>query len=405
MQKKKCVEIVIVCVLLLFLAGYLEASERNINSKNQVIRGSPGEYDQEVELQLDAGDVVKNYDYTLMVPAADVTKEEADKYFDAAKEEISKSFYAEGDDENAVTLPVNMQTSYQNGMVKAEWTLDSYRLVDVDGVIIEEAVSQNGSLEQATVQLTCGNYKQEYVFSFMVYPRVLSESEKILKGVKEAIDKDAKKEGNQLLTLPKEVNGVSLRWSEAKRHLVIKMLFFEVIVLVLLYFVRIEREKTKRKERQDQMMLDYSEVVSKLLILMGAGMSLKQSWNTISARYSDKRKKNEAPKRFIYEEMVYTNHEIQDGETELVAYQKFGERTEVGAYQRLVRILVQNVQIGSRGICQLLSREAEDAMEERKALAKRMGEEAGTKMLFPLLLMLGIVFAIIMTPALLAFQI
>ena len=220
-----------------------------------------------------------------------------------------------------------------------------------------------------------------------------------------AIDKDAKKEGNQLLTLPKEVNGVSLRWSEAKRHLVIKMLFFEVIVLVLLYFVRIEREKTKRKERQDQMMLDYSEVVSKLLILMGAGMSLKQSWNTISARYSDKRKKNEAPKRFIYEEMVYTNHEIQDGETELVAYQKFGERTEVGAYQRLVRILVQNVQIGSRGICQLLSQEAEDAMEERKALAKRMGEEAGTKMLFPLLLMLGIVFAIIMTPALLAFQI
>lgn len=92
LQKKKCVEIAIVCVLLLFLAGYVEASEQNINSKNQVIRGSPGEYDQEVELQLNAGDAVKNYDYTLVVPAADVTKEEADQYFDAAKEEISKSF-------------------------------------------------------------------------------------------------------------------------------------------------------------------------------------------------------------------------------------------------------------------------------------------------------------------------
>ena len=283
MQKKKCVEIAIVCVLLLFLAGYVEASEQNINSKNQVIRGSPGEYDQEVELQLNAGDTVKDYDYTLVVPAADVTKEEADQYFNAAKEEISKSFYAEGDNENAVTLPVNMQTSYQKGMVEAEWTLDSYRIVDVDGVIIEEAVPQNGALEQATVYLTCGNYKQEYVFAFMVYPRTLSESEKILKGVQEAIDKDAKKEGSQLLTLPKEVNGISLQWTEAKKHLVIKMLFFEVIVLVLLYFARIEREKAKRKERQEQMMLDYSEVVSKLLILMGAGMSLKQSWNTISA--------------------------------------------------------------------------------------------------------------------------
>ena len=89
MQKKKCVEIAIVCVLLLFLAGYLEASERNINSKNQVIRGSPGEYDQEVEIQLEAGDLVKNYDYTLVVPDVLVTNEEADKYFDAEREEIS----------------------------------------------------------------------------------------------------------------------------------------------------------------------------------------------------------------------------------------------------------------------------------------------------------------------------
>lgn len=92
MQKKKCVEIAIVCVLLLFLAGYLEASERNINSKNQVIRGSPGEYDQEVELQLDAGDVVKNYDYTLMVPAADVTKEEGTSILTPQKKRFQSPF-------------------------------------------------------------------------------------------------------------------------------------------------------------------------------------------------------------------------------------------------------------------------------------------------------------------------
>lgn len=40
------------------------------------------------------------------------------------------------------------------------------------------------------------------------------------------------------------------------------------------------------------MKLDYAEVVSKLLILLGAGMSLKQAWNRISAQYSDKRQKN-----------------------------------------------------------------------------------------------------------------
>ena len=151
-------------------------------------------------------------------------------------------------------------------------------------------------------------------------------------------------------------------------------------------------------------MLDYAEVVNKLLILLGSGMSLKQAWNRIAARYLDKRDKRKGSERWIYEEMAITNYEIQDGESERIAYQRFGERTGVGAYYRLVRILVQNLQTGSRGLCQLLEQEAESALEDRKALAKKMGEEAGTKMLLPLMMMLGIVIAIIMVPAILSFN-
>ena len=39
---------------------------------------------------------------------------------------------------------------------------------------------------------------------------------------------------------------------------------------------------------------------------------------------------------------------------------------------------------------------AEDAFEQRKNLAKKAGEEAGTKLMIPLFLMLIIVFAIIL---------
>jgi len=166
----------------------------------------------------------------------------------------------------------------------------------------------------------------------------------------------------------------------------------------------LERKRTAEKERKEQMLLDYSDVVSKLLILLGSGMTLKQAWNRISAQYSDKRKKKETDKRYIYEEMLTTNHAMLDGESERSAYQKFGERTDLAVYQRLMRILLQNLQTGSRGLCQLLAQESESAMEERKALARKLGEEAGTKMLLPLMLMLGIVIAIIMVPAMLSFQ-
>ena len=133
-------------------------------------------------------------------------------------------------------------------------------------------------------------------------------------------------------------------------------------------------------------------------------MSLKQAWNRIAAQYFDNRQKKETKERFIYEEMLITNREILDGESERLAYQKFAERVDLGAYQRMIRILLQNLQTGSRGLCELLAQESEAAMEERKALARKLGEEAGTKMLLPLVLMLGIVIAVIMVPAILSFQ-
>jgi hypothetical protein len=102
--------------------------------------------------------------------------------------------------------------------------------------------------------------------------------------------------------------------------------------------------------------------------------------------------------------MMLTCNAIRDGESESSAYRKFAERVGLGSYQRLVRILIQNLQTGSRGLCQLLEQESQNALEERKALARKLGEEAGTKMLLPLMMMLGIVIAIIMVPAMMSFQ-
>ena len=42
-------------------------------------------------------------------------------------------------------------------------------------------------------------------------------------------------------------------------------------------------------------------------------------------------------------------------------------------------------------------------MEQRKNLAKRLGEEAGTKLLLPMMLMLSIIMVLIIVPALVKF--
>jgi len=51
----------------------------------------------------------------------------------------------------------------------------------------------------------------------------------------------------------------------------------------------------------------------------------------------------------------------------------------------------------------LLDEEVASAYEERRNLAKRQGEEAATKLLLPLFMMLGIVMVIVAVPAFLSF--
>ena len=70
-----------------------------------------------------------------------------------------------------------------------------------------------------------------------------------------------------------------------------------------------------------------------------------------------------------------------------------------------VRLLNQNLRKGTKGLTNLLQREAQEAFEERKNMAKKLGEEAGTKLMIPLFLMLAVVFVIVTVPAFLTIQI
>ena len=91
--------------------------------------------------------------------------------------------------------------------------------------------------------------------------------------------------------------------------------------------------------------------------------------------------------------------------TEAVSYENFGRRCDVQVYVRFGALLSQNLRKGTKGLTQLLKLEAIQAFEERKALAKRLGEEAGTKLWLPMFLMLAIVLIIVIIPAFLSVQI
>ena len=59
----------------------------------------------------------------------------------------------------------------------------------------------------------------------------------------------------------------------------------------------------------------------------------KQAWDTIANRYLKNKEEEGRRIRPAYEEMLITSYEIADGESERVAYQRFGERTRLSALE------------------------------------------------------------------------
>ena len=97
-------------------------------------------------------------------------------------------------------------------------------------------------------------------------------------------------------------------------------------------------------------------------------------------------------------------NELESGISETEAYMHFGRRCRLRQYSRLSSLLVQNLRRGNDTLLQVLQEEARTSFEERKNLARELGEEAGTKLLLPMMIMLGVTMLIIIVPAYFGFS-
>ncbi len=162
------------------------------------------------------------------------------------------------------------------------------------------------------------------------------------------------------------------------------------------------KEEIDRRNRQ--MLLDHPQLISKLMLYLGAGMTIRNSFRKIASRYAAERQEG-GKFHYVYEEMLLICHELDSGVSEAAAYEHFAKRCRLPQYTKLSNILVQNMRKGSNSILDALRQEAENAFEERKNMARKLGEEAGTKLLLPMMLMLGIVMVLILIPAYYSFSV
>ena len=361
-----------------------------------------GSYDAELIWEIPE----KELEQELSVHVAEqgLTKEEQQALLAAAEQEIAETFPGENESVDEIRKDVCIQSQYQDGQVTADWSFDSYQYVDLEGHVMNDSLEEEEILVKAVVELGCDSQTLEYQFFFQICPKIYSEKEKINNKLKQELIKKNEKANDSTLVLPESIDDQTIIWKEKSERMPLKLLFLGMIAAGCVPLVEKSRKQEEEKRRKEKLQSEYPELVSKLTILLGAGMTLFSAWNKIATNYSNKRKNNTIPIHLLYEEMLITCHEIESGVGEARAYERFGERCGLHRYRKFCSLLVQNLRKGTRGLVQLLEEEVSDAFEERKNLAKKSGEEAGTKMLFPMMMMFGIIIVIIMVPAFLSLQ-
>lgn len=130
-------------------------------------------------------------------------------------------------------------------------------------------------------------------------------------------------------------------------------------------------------------------------------MTIRKAWEKICADYEIR--KSEGKRNYAYEEMQIAGQEMKSGISEMSAYERFGKRCGIQLYSKFSALLTQNLRKGSTKLGPLLKEESRLAFEERKNAARKAGEEAGTKLLFPMMMMLCVVMLMILLPAFMTF--
>ncbi len=365
-------------------------------------RNPAGQGAKEVQLQLEADDIGQEYSYGVTVEEQKVTAQEAERLFARAKEELEQEILGQNPSPDEISQNLQVPALLADGAVEVEITFDPYELISPEGEVFWENLTEDTALVKATARLSCQDYEAVHEFYLRLIPPMLTMEETVLKEVENQIAKENESSGQSTLTLPGSAGGVSLRWSLPRENTHLKVLVLGMVLMVALHVYGREKQDRQRKARDSQLLLDYPDIVSQLSLLTGAGMTVPAAWAKLALEYRDQRQSGKIYFRPGYEEMLKTWHEMQDGLGELAAYENFGRRCDKPQYRKIASLLTQNVRKGTRGMQQLLDMEAEEAFEQRKAHARQLGEEAGTKLLLPMGLMLLLVFAILLVPAMLS---
>ncbi len=170
------------------------------------------------------------------------------------------------------------------------------------------------------------------------------------------------------------------------------MVLVGIVAGVGTYFFADSLQEEQFRNRSKQIRYDFPEFLTKLTLLINAGLTLERAWEKI---LQDSKGSNSP----LIHEMQKTFNDMKNNIPRAKCLNDLSRRCKVKEISKFTSVLLQNMSKGSSDMVSMLQQLSDECWDERKSMAKQKGEEASTKLLFPMMLMLLTVFMIVLVPA------
>ena len=360
----------------------------------RVPRGSYGEGTYEITVAAD----YEGREITVQMPVEyrKLSREETEKLMDELLERLPQLILGANESLAAVSGNLKLEQSYEGYPFTVEWNSSNLRVINADGDVYPGSAPQQVTL---LALLAYEEYTGEREITVTVIQPELSAEEELYRELERLVfEAEETSREQESFQLPGKFRGEALNWRQVTEDNSFALWMAAIAVSAAVYLLSDKDLHEQLEKRRKLMRREYPEMVHKLVLFVGAGMTIRGAFQKMAGDYTAKREEGRAESP-IYEELLYTCRELHSGISEGAAYEHFGRRTGLQEYIRLSTLLTQNLKRGNSMLLDRLREEADRAAEQRLQQSRKLGEEAGTKLLIPMVMMLAVIMVMIMIPA------
>lgn len=142
------------------------------------------------------------------------------------------------------------------------------------------------------------------------------------------------------------------------------------------------------KSRSEELLGDFSNVVSKLALLTNAGMIIREAWEEVA--YTGE--------SVFYQEMQRAVDEMKNGYSESDALYNFGMRCIIPEIKKFTSTIIQGIEKGNSELTKMLEEQSSETWNLKKQDVRRQGEKAASKLMIPMMMMFVGILIMVVVP-------